>query len=270
MEFINKNNMKIYYEIINENSSKGVLVFLNGVMASTNSWANQYEVLKQKGYKIILHDFLGQLRSDKFKGLYTFEKHANDVYNLLNYLGIKKAHLIGTSYGGEVALKYGILYPSNVKSISVIDSVTELDDNLINSVNNWIKLAETFNGELFFNGMMPSIYGKTYIKNNKEMLNRRSIAMNSIPNEYFEGQIGLYNTFIDDVFMTDELNKITSPCLIICGEEDTLKPVKFSKIINENIKTSKLVIIPDCGHVTIFEKPMELNKELVKFIGENE
>lgn len=269
MEFITANKMKIYYEIINKDSKKDVLVFLNGVMASTTSWVNQYNELKKYGYKIILHDFVGQLKSDKFKGIYSFEKHSNDLRELLTFLDINEAHLIGTSYGGEVALKYTIMYPKMVKSITVIDSVTELDDNLVSSVNEWIELASSFKGEHFFNGMMPSIYGKTYIENNKEMLKKRAKSMNKIPKEYFEGQIGLYNTFIKDVYMTDEVCKIKCPSLIICGEEDTLKPVKFSKIISEKIKNSILITIPDCGHVTIYEKPNELNKELVKFISNN-
>lgn len=266
MFYINKENKKIYFEVINESSTKDVLVFLNGVMASTRSWVNQYEVLKKEGYKIVLHDFVGQLRSDKFEGLYSFEKHAEDVNELLVSLNVTKAHLIGTSYGGEVAMKYAIMYPHKVQSISVINSVSELDEHLISGVTEWIGLAKTYNGELFFNGMMPSIYGETYINNNREQLAKRAKAMNTIPKDYFDGQISLYKTFINDVKMTSELHKIECPALIICGEEDTLKPVKFSQIISNNIKDSKLVTIPDCGHVTIFEKPVELNIELLQFL----
>lgn len=266
MIYTKKNGKNIYYDIINEESSKDVVVFLNGVMASTNSWINQYEVFKEKGYKIILHDFLGQLRSDKFEGLYSFRKHAEDLDELLLTLGENQVHLIGTSYGGEVAMKYAVLFPEKVTSISIIDSVSELDEHLTNSVSEWIELAKTYNGEVFFNGMMPSIYGSTYIKNNEESLKQRAKAMNKIPKEYFDGQIGLYKTFIDDVYMTDELDNIICPCLIVCGEEDSLKPIKFSRIIMDHVENSHLHIIPDCGHVTIFEKPDELNKILLDFL----
>ncbi len=91
--------------------------------------------------------------------------------------------------------------------------------------------------------------------------------MNSIPKSYFDGQISLYKTFIDDVFMTDILKDIKCPSLVVVGEEDTLKPIKFSEIISENIANSKMAIIPDCGHVTIFEKPEELNKLIIEFLN---
>lgn len=268
--FTNRNKSKIFYEIINETSNNGTIVFLNGVMASTSSWINQYNMFKDEGYKIILHDFLGQLKSDKFKGLYSFEQHALDLNELLLLVNETNVHLIGTSYGGEVAMKYSIMYSSKVKTLTVIDSVSELDDHLVQSVVEWIELAKTYNGELFFNGMMPSIYGKTYIKNNTEFMKQRAKSMNQIPKVYFDGQIGLYKTFLEDVTMTHELHKIICPSLVICGEEDTLKPVKFSNIINDTIPHSRLITIPDCGHVTIFEKPDELNSILLQFISVTE
>jgi 3-oxoadipate enol-lactonase len=264
--FKNKRGLNIYYEVLNKDSKKDVIVFLNGVMASVSSWKFQYDLLEKMGYKIIVQDFVGQLKSDKFEGLYSFYKHAEDTIDLLDHLGIKEAHFIGTSYGGEVAMKLASQFSSHVKSISVIDSVSELDQNLIDGVSAWIDLAETKNGQVFFNGMMPSIYGQPFIDQNKEMLESRAKAMNHVPDSYFEGQIALYHTFLQDVTMTQELKDITCPTLIVCGELDTLKPMKFSKLIHDEIKDSLYITIPDCGHVTIFEKPQELNTILLGFL----
>ena len=53
MNFYNKDIKRIYYDIMNEKGEQGVLVFLNGVMASTSSWINQYEEFKTINF--ILH-----------------------------------------------------------------------------------------------------------------------------------------------------------------------------------------------------------------------
>jgi len=174
--------------------------------------------------------------------------------------------LIGTSYGGEVALKTALEAPNRVQSLSIIDSVSELDEVLRSFVYGWIDAANEKNGERFFKLMMPSIYSNTFIKNNREMLERRTQAMKAIDPTYFDGQITLYETFINDVTMTQELHKIQSPTLVICGENDILKPRKFSKIIADSIQHSEYLLIPDCGHVTIFEKPNELNSALLGFV----
>ena len=69
--------------------------------------------------------------------------------------------------------------------------------------------------------------------------------------------------------MTDELYKIQCPSLVVCGQEDILKPVKFSRLLADNIPNAEFAVIPDCGHVTIFEKPGILNSILVGFVLKN-
>jgi 3-oxoadipate enol-lactonase len=249
--------------------SSEVIVFLNGVMTTTSSWYELSDWFVKNGYRVILHDFKGQLKSAKPEGPYTFKEHADETIEILKNLGVKKAHFIGTSYGGEVGLKIGILHPDFVQSISVIDSVSELDENLKNEINHWIELCKKDDGYQFFWGMAEGIYSKAYIDKNKPFLEKRAYATKHVGKAYFDGQMTLYKTFMDDVTMTNELKNIKARTLVICGELDTLKPPKFSKMIADNIKNSEYVIIPDAGHVVIFEKPKELLTTLIGFIKKN-
>jgi 3-oxoadipate enol-lactonase len=98
------------------------------------------------------------------------------------------------------------------------------------------------------------------------MLEERAMALEKVSSDYFEGQIALYETFLGDVYMTDLLERISCRTLVVCGEEDILKPRKFSKIIADRIQKSEFAIIPDSGHVTIFEKPDVLNSLLLGFV----
>jgi len=238
-------------------------------MASANSGFLQWPVFEKLGYKIILHDFKGQTLSDKPEGTYTFKEHAAEAKALFEHLGVSKVHLIGTSYGGEVAMRMAVDYPDMIKSVSIIDSVSELDDVLKLFVRYWKDLAARGDGPSFFWGMTPSIYSNGFISRNMAMLTQRAQALSSISPDYFKGQISLYDTFEQDVYITDELPKIKCPALVVCGENDLLKPPKFSKLIAENIPNSEYVVIPDCGHVTIFEKPEALNSLLLGFVLKN-
>lgn len=269
MSIYNHNGIELYYEIKGDPNGKETVAFLNGVMASTSSWAYLTPILERFGFRIILHDFKGQLKSSKPQGPYTFAEHCEEAKALYEHLGVDKLHLIGTSYGGEAAMKFAILYPELVKTISVIDSVSELDPVLESFVLGWKTLCDTGDGELFFYGMMPSIYGPQFISANREMLAQRAKGIKNSPNNYLEGQKILYDTFAQDVTMTDDLHKIQCPSLIICGEEDILKPPKFSKIIADRIPNSEYITLPDCGHVSIFEKPKELESAILGFILKN-
>lgn len=266
MPIVTHQSIDLFYEVKGNPSAKDTVLFLNGVMASTSSWINQLPPFEAQNFRIVLHDFRGQLKSSKPKGPYTFAQHTNDVIALMDHLGIAKAHLIGTSYGGEVGLRLAIDHPSRVQTLSVIDSVSELDERLRDTVSGWKDAAATRHGETFFNRMMPSIYSPGFIDRNREMLNQRAKAMNAIGSDYYDGQITLYDTFLNDVTMTPELHRIPCPTLILCGELDTLKPVKFSALMAQAIPNSEFLILPDCGHVAIFEKPNELNSALLGFI----
>ena len=267
MSFLNvQEEVSLFYEVKGDLESSETIVFLNGVMASTNSWYQFIPFFERFGYKMLLHDFKGQLKSSKPEGPYTFEEHAMELKELMDFLQIKNANLIGTSYGGEVALKFAIKFPEYVKKMVIIDSVSELDEVLRFFIKGWISLAEKENGIEFFYGTMPSIYSDSYIRKNYKELEKRASAIDKMPKDFFKGQICLYETFLQDVYMTKELHKIKSPTLVICGEKDILKPLKFSQIIADNVPNSEFVIIPDCGHVVIFEKPEELVSILLGFL----
>ena len=240
------------------NKDGEAIVFLNGVMASTNSWYTIMKPFVDLGYRIVLHDFKGQLKSDKPKGPYTFKEHAEETVMILKKLNIKQAHFVGTSYGGEVALNIGFRFPDIVKSLVIIDSVSQTDEKMVSEINNWIDLCEKKDGYAFFWGMAKSIYGPTFMKENKDFLEKRAQATKHVDPSYLEGQITLYKTFNNDVYMSNQLKAIDAPTLIICGMDDILKPPKFSKIINEEISSSKLILLEDCGHVAIFEKADEI------------
>ncbi|MDF2520210.1 MAG: putative hydrolase or acyltransferase of alpha/beta superfamily [Clostridia bacterium] len=269
MPYFEVNGVKLFYQEKGNADGKETVAFFNGVMASTGSWAYQVPVFEKLGYRIILHDFKGQTMSGKPDGEYTFKQHAEEAKALFDYLGVQKLHIIGTSYGGEVAMRFAIDYPEYTKSISVIDSVSELDENLKLFVSSWKTIANPDDPEGFFWGMAPSIYGSSFIKANKEFLAERAVALKSIAADYFKGQISLYNTFVNDLDMTEELAEIKCPALVVVGEDDILKPYKFSKIIADNIPNSEFAVIPDCGHVTIFEKPNILNTMLLGFVIKN-
>jgi 3-oxoadipate enol-lactonase len=242
------------------------VVFLNGVMASTSSWYTLMKYFVKNDFRVVLHDFKGQLRSDHPEGSYTFKEHAEETIMILKQLGIHRAHFVGTSYGGEVALNIGFRYPEFVKSLVIIDSTSEFDMKMKIEIERWIELCKLKDGYQFFHGIAKSIYGKTFLKKNKKSMEERAIATSKVPDSYFEGQIKLYETFIHDVNMTDRLHEIKAPTLVVCGDQDHLKPLKFSKKIHDEILGSELVVLEDCGHVAIFEKPNEIETLMIGFI----
>jgi pimeloyl-ACP methyl ester carboxylesterase len=64
----------------------------------------------------------------------------------------------------------------------------------------------------------------------------------------------------------DRARRITVPTLILCGGDDLLTPPIYSEFLNAEIPDSKLVRIPDAGHLLMIEKPAPVNRAIESFV----
>ena len=259
------NGINIFYEDLGDKESEHCAVFFNGAMSTTSSWELLYPLFLRMGWRVVLHDYKGQLMSDKPAGPYTFKEHADEAKALFEYIGLKQVHVIGTSYGGRVAMEFALLYPEAVLSMSIISSLSESDVYIDTLIAGWIKTCVVGNGENFFWSIVPTFYGKTFIKENQEELKKRGLALGGVNDEFFVGQKAIYDTLSTDIYATDRLHAINCPTLVAVGDEDLVTPVKLSEILVQNIPNTEFVMIPDCGHVAIAEKPNELESVVFGF-----
>ena len=86
-----------------------------------------------------------------------------------------------------------------------------------------------------------------------------------------QGEVPVQTLFQDfsacNVFdVSQELERITLPTLIIVGQDDKLTPMKLANYLHNNIKDSKLEILENAGHMPMIERPQELNSLLAKFV----
>jgi pimeloyl-ACP methyl ester carboxylesterase len=66
--------------------------------------------------------------------------------------------------------------------------------------------------------------------------------------------------------MMDEVGRINLPALILCGDEDQLTPVKYSKFLHDRIKGSRLEVIPGAGHMVMMESSSLFNERIKEFL----
>ena len=253
--------VSIYYELSGQ--SRETIVFLNGIAMSVAHWA-PYVKAFQGEYCCLCHDMRGQTLSGKPDGEYSLDLHAQDLAELMDKLGIAKVHLVGTSYGAEVAMAFAIRYPEKCLSLTLIDGVSETDPLLEAIVDSWMLAAEN-NARLFYRTILPWNYSPGYINANRELLVKREESVANLPKEWFESFNRLCAAFLK-INLTDSLSAIQSPTLIIVGEKDILKPYKFSKIIEQRIKGSRLVIVAGSGHAAVLEEPTLIQQHLRKFL----
>jgi pimeloyl-ACP methyl ester carboxylesterase len=72
-------------------------------------------------YRLVRYHRRGYAGSSRITGSLTMHDHASDLANLLNHLGIKRAHIAGHSIGGIVALQLAIDHPELVSSLVLME-----------------------------------------------------------------------------------------------------------------------------------------------------
>ncbi|PFA64035.1 2-succinyl-6-hydroxy-2,4-cyclohexadiene-1-carboxylate synthase [Bacillus sp. AFS015802] len=109
------NDIRYFVEI----KGKGEpLVFLHGFTGDTTTWASVTDALSAS-YQCVSIDLIGHGRTDSPKddSRYTMDRVSEDIYYILNQLGIGNAVLLGYSMGGRTALHFSVKYPQKVKTL---------------------------------------------------------------------------------------------------------------------------------------------------------
>ena len=108
-------DIELYWELDGEGEE--VVAFVNGVAMTVESWRPQREFFARR-YRCLFHDTRGQLRSAKPAQDYSLRMHADDLKGLLDHLDLDRVHLVGTSYGSEIAMIFALAYPEAVRSLA--------------------------------------------------------------------------------------------------------------------------------------------------------
>ncbi len=239
-----------------------------------SSYKLGFSPLSQK-LQLVYFDHRGQGRSARGpKETYTLENNVEDMEALRQYLGLDKIVVIGTSYGGMVALSYATRYSQNVSHLIAIATVA--DSHFLERAK--ATLAErgteeqkacaarlwsgNFENEAqlkeYFQVMGP-MYSLTYDPQlSAKSWNRTIYSIDAI-NVAFAG-------FLRDYNILDQLPKITSPTLVIAGRHDWICPPEFSEEIAAAIPNADLRIFENSGHLIRADEPEALIDAIAGFL----
>jgi 3-oxoadipate enol-lactonase len=259
MPYAEVNGVNLYYETYGKGEA---VVFLNGILANTASWMYQTPIFS-KQYQVLLFDFRGQGKSQKDFIDHSMTVHAEDLKALLGRLGIGKAHLVGISYGAEVALMFAVKYPKLVKSLVVACATSYVDPAVKAKAERWLIAARLRSGRYLFEMVYPDVFSDKFILEKWDLVSSTAPFYDtSVDVDAFAG---LLKSFLQ-LNITSSLSKIKAPTLVIAAEDDKIKPLRYSEIIHNEIAESVLVEIKGTGHTVTLEKPDEFNRLAFDFV----
>jgi 3-oxoadipate enol-lactonase len=261
MPTIPVNGTELYYELHGPEQAE-VLVLTNGVLMSTASWGLQAPVLS-KHYRLLLYDCRGMWKSAHPKGPYTMALHADDLAALLDGLHIPSAHIAGISYGGEVSLAFTLQYPQRVRSLFLSSTVSESGPVLRGFIDSWAQAARAHDSQRLYNVSYMLNFSDAYIAANRSALEGAAARYALLDMQAVLELLDCFNCFD----LTNDLGRITAPTLVLVGEDDVLKPRRYSERIARAIPGADLLVVPGSGHAICLEKPALFNAILLGFLA---
>lgn len=250
--------LRLHYEQEGQGSD---LVLIHGLGGSLHDWAPFMPDLARV-HRVLRWDVRGFGQSDKPAGPYTPHLFAQDLAGLVRALGVATIHVAGISMGGVIAQRFTLDYPELVSSLTLISTSSEVSENARKA---WEKTASIIEQRGFSSNVEAAqrVFAPSFVKQNPQAIQvmAERTATND-PRAYAAAAraIGSYN-------WTEELGRIYAPTLILQGREDVLTPPGGSIKLSRGIPRSRLLMIPECGHVVPVEKPLLFQETLLAFLA---
>ena len=218
-------------------------------------------------YRVYYFDLLGYGESDKSEADVSLGIQHKLLEALIDHWNLEFPFIVGHDFGGTTVLRSHILDKRNYRKIVVIDPVA-----LSPWGSQFFKHIEKY--EIAFSGVPDYIHSaivEAYIKTAAH----QKLAQDTIDGilapwiseqgkQAFYRQIAQADSKFTDEFQ-EKFDEINAPVLILWGEEDQWIPCEQAYLLKSKIKGSKLVTVPDSGHLVIEEEPATLVAEIRMF-----
>jgi len=251
MSFFNYNGLTMFYEDI----GVGVpIIFLHGSLSrGITAFASQIQAF-QFSYRAIYPDLRGHGNTFCDNHNWNSMQLAEDILFLMDELNIPKAHIVGHSMGGDVAMYCAMNHPSRFHSIVSISSGGAVNE----SVTSYLERYNPHNISL----------------------EKYSHFIEIIKKDHFIAHQGDWQSFLQQTikncydypaFSEEDLRKISMPFLLIYGEQDSMVKQNEIDYLAKNIKNFSVYSIENAGHFphTAGQNASEINQVIIEFIQNN-
>ncbi|MBD2495965.1 alpha/beta fold hydrolase [Nostoc sp. FACHB-280] len=262
MPKVQVNGIDIFYEV--KGTGEPVLL-IAGFMCDRTYWSLLQPHLVSQ-YQVIRFDNRGIGQSSIPNSPYSTQKMAEDAAALLDILGIKQAHIIGHSMGGQIAQELAFLYPEKVKSLVLMSSLAKGNERFNSVIETWGNLAGKIDLMLYEKLILPWIFTDDFYAI-PEMIDQ--LIEWAINYPFAPTTQGIYHQSraIINHDTTDRIKNIHCPTLVIVGKQDILTPVAFSEQLAQNIPQAELQVIENGGHGFLIESTAAVTQAILKFLA---
>ena len=249
---------EVYYELA---GSGDPVVLIHGGFGDRRMWDDQFDMLA-RDYRVLRYDHRGFGRSPAPDSTYS---PVRDLIQLLDRAEMDRAHIVGNSLGGALAITFGILHPERVRSLTVVASGADgfrYPQSDIEAITEVVALMrggreEEALGKWLANPMLAVVNTRPDVKARVERMVRENAAiwrMPAWPQQPLTPPA------------SRRLDRLRMPVLVVIGDRDARSVKLFADSTAGMISGAERVVMAGTDHLPHMERPEEFNEILVEFL----
>lgn len=254
-----------YVDLGDSSGSRKPMLLLHGLGGAIESWINNIGGLaKERELRVIALDLPGFGFSDKPKISYTVKFYADFVAKFAKALDIAPSAVAGSSLGGHVACELAITHPGIVSKLILTSPSGALPKSFKGSPALWryVKVLKAKSVE--------EVKKALYAVDNKPVSDAYAkaaydkFAMPGAKEAFLSALAGSARA---PRLTNSRLSKIRAPTLVLWGKDDAMIPARYVEPFVK-MKSSRVVLLENCGHRPHVDRPRLFNKLVADFVRE--
>jgi 3-oxoadipate enol-lactonase len=238
------------------------LLLIHGLGYARWGWEPVADSLAER-HEVVLFDNRGIGESDAPPGLYSVRMLAEDAVAVLDAAGLERAHVLGTSLGGMVALQLALDWPERVDRL-VLVCTTPGGKAAVPMPERTTRLLEEAPGlpaEVALRRFVENAFGPHPDTELVERILKHRLAT-AQPPAAWTAQAAAGASF--DVW--DRVPELRMPTLVLTGDEDAVVDPRNSDLLATRIPGARLETFPGAGHLFFWEQPERFVEVVTEFL----
>ena len=290
--FVDAHGVMIYYQTLGHGAP---LMIVHGGPGASHDYFLPYLLPLARHHTLVFIDERGSGKSEKLDDPsgYTVESMVEDTEAVRQGLKLGRISLLGHSYGGVLAQAYALKYQSNLTHLllcSTFHSTTKMNEvlgHILSGMTPELRdrittlekaglfgKGKEYEKNRYPNDYMIAAWGEgyfPYLYQRRPDPNYDPIANGIMSWDLYREMWGSHGEYVIDgnlksVEYTGRLNTIHVPTLITAGDHDECAP-SLAEEMHGLIAGSKLVILPQSGHMTFVDQPALFVKTADDFLA---
>lgn len=254
MPIITVDNKKVHIQELNKGAEQTV-VMIHGMFSNLSIYYFNIAPILAKHFHVVMYDLKSHGMSERFTDGYDLENMSSDVLALMDILHIEKAHLVGYSFGGLIALKTALKAPNRVEQLVVIEAPDPQDEKARNIIDEYSK-------------EFLEHYVANFTDTTKVQMGKRQMEKNHRMYEFLFNQTSIKADMIKEKHFLTEVNlsQLETSTLLLYGSDSNCRPTGES--LNAQIEQAELELIPGDHNIPI-QEPALIAETIVHFLSQS-